>query len=124
MRRTFLNLAVSSKEHSGTNFWSYLATYGHETPVLGTNHASDLTDVFFVTEPTFVSTTLQKYWLNFLYSLDPNTGISRDGNPEWPLYKNESEILSFNKNNVTIIKDEFRNDSFQVIQRNPGEFSQ
>ncbi|KAJ5212959.1 hypothetical protein N7449_000128 [Penicillium cf. viridicatum] len=54
--------------------WSYMSSYDHGTPVLGTFHGSDLLQVFFGILPNYASDAFHAYYISFVNSLDPNDG--------------------------------------------------
>ncbi|RDA89773.1 hypothetical protein CP533_3569 [Ophiocordyceps camponoti-saundersi (nom. inval.)] len=62
--------------------WSYLASYGHAIPILGTYHALDVIQIFFGLPPNYASRSCRTYYLNFLHNLDPNKGVTSYG--FWP----------------------------------------
>ena len=70
-RRGFLNIAV--QKNPTVPFWSYLASYGYGTPVLGTFHASDIIPAYGIV-PSFAQVSIQSYYLSFINTLNPNTG--------------------------------------------------
>jgi hypothetical protein len=78
-RRVFLNLA--SSVHPSIPPWSYLASYDYGTPVLGTFHASDILTTYGII-PTFASASIQKYYISFFNTMDPNEGTT--GLLNWP----------------------------------------
>ncbi len=94
--------------------WSYLASYGQGTPFLGTFHGTDVIKLFYGDLSDFPSRTILAYYLNFAYNLDPN---DETGNlMVWPEWNNEEmTMINFGANDATLIKDDFRSESFNVI---------
>ncbi|PFH56943.1 hypothetical protein XA68_15743 [Ophiocordyceps unilateralis] len=62
--------------------WSYIASYNHALPILGTFHASDVFQIFFGLPSNYAARSCRTYYLNFLHNLDPNKGVVRYG--FWP----------------------------------------
>jgi carboxylesterase type B len=78
MRRILLG--YSNSIDPSVPSWSYLASYGYGTPILGTVHASDIfVDFGFL--PGFPQISIQSYYLSFINTLDPNSGTV--GLPYW-----------------------------------------
>ncbi|KAH6682867.1 putative carboxylesterase [Halenospora varia] len=108
-RRVFLNLTAQSKPD--LKFWSYLASYDYGTPVLGTFHASDILTAYGIT-PGFASSSIQKYYINFIDGLDPNAGGVGTTWPEWKVGK---QLLNFRSLNNGLVGDDFRGTSYDYI---------
>lgn len=109
-RRAFL--AIASDVYPSIPTWSYLASYDYGTPILGTFHASDILTTYGIT-PTFSSASIQRYYINFVNSLDPNTG---GGDlTEWPQWSEGNELLHFESLNNSLLLDDFRNGSYTVL---------
>ena len=118
IRRSFLIL--TSKLHPDVSSWSYLATYDHGTPVMGTFHGSDLLQVFYGIFDNYAAKSIRTYFVNFLYSLDPNEGLNGTY-PEWPTWKDQKQLLNFGKDSATTLTDDFRSDSFEVFEEILGD---
>lgn len=116
-RRVFLE--ATSDLRADVPSWSYLSTYDHGTPVLGTFHGSDLLQVFYGLFDNFAAQSTRTYFINFIHSLDPNANLT-DRYPHWPQWKKGKELVNFSKDNATLITDDFRSDSFEVIKRLGG----
>ena len=89
-RRLFLNIA--STVYPDVPTWSYLASYDYGTPILGTFHASDIPVVYGET-PNFASESVQKYYISFFNTMDPNQGTT--GLPDWPQWSQGGQLLHF-----------------------------
>lgn len=93
-------------------------------PMLGTFHGSDLYHAFGNFGPVPIPTqTIQKYYISFVNTLDPNgLGI---GAPliEWPQYTVEDPVLvNFRKNENTLLNDTFRMEAFDFLTEHPHAF--
>jgi carboxylesterase type B len=114
-RRVFLadTLAVNPDVPS----WSYLASYNHGTPLMGTFHASDLLQVFYGQWPNNAMRSCRAYYFNFLYNLDPNVGVTDYAH--WPQWKENKDLMWFETGNRnSILKDDFRDASAKWIADN------
>ena len=116
-RRLFLTIA--STVYPDVPSWSYLASYDYGTPVLGTFHASDILTTYGIT-PDFPSISIQKYYISFFNTMNPNEGTT--GVPNWPQWSNGNELLNFQALSNGLIKDDFRNASFQYLQTTNSVF--
>ncbi|KAF7892326.1 uncharacterized protein EAF01_010406 [Botrytis porri] len=138
-RRLFLS--YSSHIHKNVKMYSYLSSYGYGTPILGTFHGSDI-GVVYGRSLGFPQQSIQKYYLNFLYTLDPNRGADRlgygygsDGNHNshpstnttantnttqtliWPPYTPEKkQLLNFQAAQNVLITDDFRQTQYEVFK--------
>ncbi|KAJ5094983.1 hypothetical protein N7532_007274 [Penicillium argentinense] len=113
-RRTFLQL--SSQLRPEVPSWSYLATYDKGTPILGTFHTSDIIQVFFGTYDNYAAHSVRTYYLNFLYFLDPNADLNGTY-PTWPRWGKSKDLLSLAADKATVVKDDFRESSYEVIRK-------
>jgi carboxylesterase type B len=120
MRRVFLSTAAKVKPSTPT--WSYLATYDHSTPTLGTFHGSDLLPVFFGGPQSFASRALMSYYTNFAYNLDPNAAKPGDADygsyPQWPEWKIANELLRIARDDAVSSADNFRAGSYNWLVKN------
>lgn len=116
-RRLFLEM--TSEQHPEVPSWSYLATYDHGTPVLGTFHGSDLLQVFYGIFDNYAAQSTRTYFINFIHSLDPNANRTEEY-PHWPQWKKGKELVNFAKDEATLIVDDFRSDSFEIIKNLGG----
>lgn len=113
-RRQFLQQLNSSNPDIPT--WSYLSSYSHSLPFLGTLHASDLTQVFYGIPRTYATKSTRKYYLNFLHHLTPNS--DHDDYEYWPRWGENQTLLWFEtlfKNSY--LKDDFRSEQFSALLR-------
>ncbi|KAL3442756.1 Alpha/Beta hydrolase protein [Aspergillus insuetus] len=116
-RRAFLELAHDANPDVPS--WSYLATYDYGTPLMGTFHGSDLLQVFYGIFGNYAAKTTRTYFVNFVHSLDPN-GDQTSALPAWPQWAKGRELINFAKDKATILVDNFRSDSFEVIKKLGG----
>ncbi|KAH8901946.1 alpha/beta-hydrolase [Coniochaeta sp. PMI_546] len=117
-RRAFLTGHVAVNPSVGA--WSYLASYDYGTPILGSFHGGDLLQVFYGILPNAASKSIQSYYANFVYNLDPNdasggTGTGTKVALNWPQWKNGNQLVQFYNIGSTLIKDDFRSGTFNWI---------
>ncbi|PVH92878.1 extracellular lipase [Periconia macrospinosa] len=105
--------------------WSYLASYGRGTPILGTLHGSDLLQVFYGIPDNFARKSIQQHYFNFLYNLDPNNDAGGTAATEqrvnltnWTPWKQDEMLMNFLDDSEGLIKDDFRQQSFQFLADN------
>ncbi|KAJ5772755.1 Carboxylesterase type B [Penicillium paradoxum] len=113
-RRIFLNYAQKAKPN--VPFWSYLASYDHGLPFLGTFHGSDVIQVFYSILPNYGSRSLHSYYLSFVYDQDPNTRASEYMN--WPQWGNNHSLMNFFHDHGALLPDDFRQDSYDYMFAN------
>ena len=118
-RRLFLDYALAAKPDVPA--WSYLASYDHGTPILGTFHGSDLLQVFYGILPNHASRSIHSYYLSFVYDLDPNQRSGKEF-PNWPAWAEENELMQFFNDRGDLLKDEFRNDTYAFLVENVDSF--
>ncbi|DAA73870.1 TPA_exp: putative secreted lipase [Trichophyton benhamiae CBS 112371] len=111
-RRVFLDIANSKFPEIPT--YSYLGTYGHIIPILGTSHGSDVLTSFGYT-PGIPSTSIQNYYLSFVNNLDPNKGTPL-GFPKWPRWSEGKMLLNFEAVKNSLLKDDFRGESAKYLE--------
>jgi carboxylesterase type B len=116
-RRLFLTSAQAS--NPSVPSWSYLASYDYGTPILGTFHASYLLQVFYGVVPDEVEVAARTYYLNFLYNMDPNSGVT-SGLENWPQWEsNGPQLMWFETATETsTTPDDFRSESYDYIVAN------
>ncbi|KAF2748699.1 alpha/beta-hydrolase [Sporormia fimetaria CBS 119925] len=115
-RRIFLDITTTVAPDVPS--WSYLATYNYGTPILGTFHGSDLIQVFYGILPNNAARTIRGYYFNFVYNLDPNGA----GLMTWPQWKDGRQLIQFDNNRNSLLKDGFRADSFEYLKANIRSF--
>ena len=111
-RRVFLESAMTV--NPSVPAWSYIASYDYGTPILGTFHGSDLLQVFYGLLPNYASRSIQSYYANFVYNLDPNNasgGTSARSKvaetwPQWTI--KDKKLIQFYNNRNEFLKDDFR----------------
>ena len=112
-RRLFLEATV--KANPEVPSWSYLSSYNYGTPIMGTFHGSDLLQTFYGLLPNNAARSTRTYYYNFLHNLDPNVGV--DKYDTWPEWKEKKDRMWFERpNRNSILRDDFRQDSYEVIQ--------
>lgn len=114
-RRVFLTLAQAAAPNLPS--YSYLASYLHGTPLLGTFHGSDIL-VVYGTLPGLPATTFQSYYISFFNHLDPNTS-KMASLPTWPLWTKSKNLVNIRQLSNGIIPDNFRSASFKYLS-NPA----
>ncbi|KAK0737865.1 Alpha/Beta hydrolase protein [Schizothecium vesticola] len=121
-RRLFL--ADALKANPNVPAWSYLASYNYGLPILGTFHGSDLLQVFYGILPNHASKSIQSFYSNFVYNLDPNDstgGTNAVGTKveiAWPQWGGKRELMQFFNDRAALLKDDFRAESYEWIERN------
>ncbi|KAL5594083.1 uncharacterized protein BROUX77_007430 [Berkeleyomyces rouxiae] len=112
-RRVFLGgaLAVNPDVPS----WSYLSSYFYGTPILGTFHASDILAMWYGIPGGNVIDSMRRYYVNFVYHLDPNGGASDQ--QEWPQWGQARKLMHFQNPKNNIIDDNFRSAAFDWINQ-------
>ncbi|KAJ6781354.1 hypothetical protein PWT90_02765 [Aphanocladium album] len=103
-------LEDTSAAHPNTPTWSYLSSYAHQLPILGTLHASDLLQIFYGLPETYATKSTRKYYFNFLYNLDPN--LEGDNYEYWPRWQDNKTLLWFE----TPIRNSYLTDDFRQPQ--------
>lgn len=103
--------------------WSYLATYFHGTPVLGTFHGSDLLHSFGILPGLSLPTrTIQNYYLNFANHMDPNEGVEKGYLVQWPVWEGDSRLLcEFGGLENGVVEDRFREGVGRYLAENLEE---
>lgn len=79
--------------------------------------------VFYGILPNYASKSIQSYYANFVYNLDPNdasggTGTGTQVALNWPQWKVSHQLMQFYNIGATIIKDDFRSTTFNWIVGN------
>ncbi|EAU29342.1 cholinesterase [Aspergillus terreus NIH2624] len=117
-RRALLKYTTEAKPD--VPCWSYLASYGYGTPILGTLHGSDILQVFYGILPNYASRSIHTYYFSFVYDQDPN---SRRGSfMEWPQWKDDNQLMHFMANKGALLKDDFRSDTYEFLLKNVDSF--
>lgn len=118
-RRIFLEASESMSPDVPT--WSYMSSYDHGTPVLGTFHGSDLLQVFFGILPNYASDAFHAYYISFVNSLDPNDG--NDGKySHWPQWSESHRLLNMYADHSELIPDDFRREAAAFLKDNIQNF--
>jgi len=121
-RRVFL--ADTLKANPSVPSWSYLSSYDFGTPILGTFHGGDILQVFYGLLPNYASRSIHSFYANFVYNLDPNNAsggtnaVGTKVNINWPQWSKENNLMNFFANSASLLKDDFRSDSYNWIQKN------
>lgn len=121
-RRVFLTGATQL--NPGVPAWSYLASYDSGTPVLGTFHASDILQVFYGILPNHASRSIQSYYANFVYNLDPNdatggTSAQSKVADNWPRWTAaERKMIQFFADSNGALVDDFRDGAAKWMAAN------
>lgn len=102
--------------------YSYLSTYFHGTPILGTFHATDILNVYFEVQPE-PAAAIQTYYVAFVNDLDPNSLGTKAPLIEWPLWKNDTrELLEFGVTENGLLNDTFRDEAGRYLMANVAKF--
>lgn len=115
-RRLFLTGANLVKPHVPT--WSYLASYGHAIPILGTFHATDIFQIVFGIYPNTASASMRNYYFNFAYNLDPNDSSGTNSTvsfTNWPRWSENQMLLQIYAFSLDLIQDTFRSNASDII---------
>lgn len=113
-RRHFLD--VTTRANPDVPAWSYLSSYLHELPILGTFHASDLLQIFYGFPLTHATKSNRQYYMNFLYNLDPNKGKGEYSN--WPLWKDNKMLMWFKTQTENgYLSDTFRSKQYDTLMK-------
>lgn len=97
--------------------WSYIATYGRGTPILGTYHVSDVPRLFYETDD--VSAGIQDYYISFVHSLNPNNGANGTAcgySTYWPTWQEGGQLLEFGAQSSDLVGDDARTPSFEYVR--------
>ncbi|SPO03122.1 probable triacylglycerol lipase V precursor [Cephalotrichum gorgonifer] len=97
--------------------WSFLMSQNEGTPILGTFHGADLLQVFFGVKDNYAAKSMRSYFLNFVYSLDPN-GEGDTGFPAWPRWSEGHKMVQVFARKSALLDDNFREKSFNWIAKN------
>ncbi|KAL1857097.1 hypothetical protein Daus18300_010440 [Diaporthe australafricana] len=97
--------------------WSYQATYGSGTPILGTYHSTDLPHLYLETDD--ISKAMQDLYIAFVDCLDPNDYA--DSTPSgfltyWPTWQEDQQLLELGAESTRLVDDDARADSFEYIR--------
>ncbi|KAL2828808.1 Alpha/Beta hydrolase protein [Aspergillus pseudoustus] len=114
-RRIFLEASESMSPDVPT--WSYLSSYNHGTPVLGTFHGSDLLQVFFGILPNYASDAFHAYYISFVNSLDPNDG-NEGKYMHWPQWTEDHQLLNMYADHSELVLDDFRSEAAVFLKDN------
>jgi len=82
------------------------------TPILGTFHASDILTTYGIT-PNFAIASIQKYYISFFNTMDPNERTT--GLPNWPQWSEGKELLQLLAASNGFIKDDSRSESYNFL---------
>jgi triacylglycerol lipase len=118
-RRIFLEASASLSPDVPT--WSYMSSYDHGTPVLGTFHGSDLLQVFFGILPNYAADAFQAYYISFVNSLDPNEG-NEGRYRHWPRWGDSHRLLNMYADHSELISDDFRGEAAVFLRDNIQHF--
>lgn len=109
IRRAYLQEATDR----GVVAYSYLNTYLHGTPVLGTFHGSDILNDRTVPLSAVAMNATQQYFISFTYYQDPNKIPAA---VQWPTWDGTNrKLLNFTANTIDIGTDFFREPQYQTL---------
>ncbi|KAJ5597988.1 hypothetical protein N7537_008072 [Penicillium hordei] len=118
-RRIFLEVSETASPDVPT--WSYVSSYDHGTPVIGTFHGSDLLQVFFGILPNYASDAFHAYYISFVNALDPNDG-NEGSFAHWPQWSGDHQLLNMYANHSELISDDFRSEAAAFLKKNIKSF--
>jgi carboxylesterase type B len=120
---TLTRRAVIAAAADKVPIWSYLSTYFHGTPIMGTAHGTDLLKLFFKVGQDFPRQAIWTHYISFINDLDPNTITAPQTALRWPQWKNDTrQLVSFNEKNTTLMKDDFRSKTYDFLLQHIEEF--
>jgi carboxylesterase type B len=99
--------------------WSFVMSQNEGTPILGTFHGSDLLQVFFGVKDNYAARSMRSYFINFVYSQDPN-GDGSTGFPKWPRWSEGQKLMQIFAGRSALLSDDFRTASFAWLEKNLG----
>ncbi|KAJ5588003.1 secreted lipase [Penicillium hispanicum] len=117
-RRIFLKLAIQVKP--SVPFWSYLSSYDHGTPIIGTFHGSEVLQLFNGILPNYASKSIHSYYLSFVYYQDPNSRATNY--MHWPQWSKNESLMNFFNDHGALLADDFRNDTYDFLMKNIQSF--
>ena len=117
-RRAFLNSAHKAKPD--VKFWSYLSSYGHHLPFLGTFHGSDILQFFYGIQSNYASKAMHTHYLSFVYDQDPNSRAG--GYLIWPEWSGNHSLMQFFDDHSALLADNFRQDSYELMTKDYASF--
>lgn len=71
---------------------------------------------FFGIADNYAAQSIQTYYFNFLYNLDPNNGTG--SYPDWPQWGESQQLTQFWATSSNLLADDFRQDSYEYIVAN------
>ncbi|CAG8047912.1 unnamed protein product [Penicillium olsonii] len=117
-RRAFLNSAHKAKPD--VKLWSYLSSYGHHLPFLGTFHGSDILQFFYGIQSNYASKAMHTHYLSFVYDQDPNSRAG--GYLIWPEWSGNHSLMQFFDDHSALLADNFRQDSYELMTKDYASF--
>ncbi|KAJ2973261.1 hypothetical protein NQ176_g6709 [Zarea fungicola] len=130
-----LTLSFATTANKDIPIWSYMSSYLHDATGIsgndqGTFHATDVfygmfglsnvVDLPGLPKLPYPIAQTRKYYLNFLYNLDPNKGLPVA--KRWPTWEERNpKLLRFNILNIVEINDDFREKSYDFIKENRAD---
>lgn len=129
VRRIYIHTLQSLGNNNDHPIYSYLSTYLHALPVLGTFHGSDIVFSYgLLGDENPITESVQTYFVNFVNHLNPN-GASGSGNVsalEWPAWSDlgnqTAQMLEFGALENGVIGDDFREAAYTYLSENWEEF--
>ena len=118
-RRAYLSFVT---EH--VNAWSYLSTYFHGLPVLGTFHVTDILHAFGDL-PGAPTDSIMTYYISFVNELNPNALGDTALLVPWPQWNNtmgSPDLLNFGVLGNSLLPDTFRQSAFEYLLPSLSKF--
>ncbi|QSZ34650.1 hypothetical protein DSL72_007504 [Monilinia vaccinii-corymbosi] len=101
--------------------WSFLSSYDHAIPILGTYHASDVRLLFSADSTDYAARATRAYYLSFIHILDPNNGTSSTY-ATWPPWGAGNQLLNLFADSASFITDDFRSASSDFLSTHLTSF--
>jgi acetylcholinesterase len=116
-------LATTTQLAPQVPWWSYLATYGYGTPTLGSFHGLDIAEVFFDYPLPEPGISMATYIISFVNHLNPNAISTASPLIEWPRWiDNQRQLINISKSTNSLIRDDFREQSYEYIRNHYSTF--
>lgn len=106
--------------HGTPAIYSFIQTFFHGLPALGTLHVSDVIVEFNGAGFPQVQDAVATYYTSFIHYLDPNVLVQKVnktyGQRSWPKWTDEKPVLlNFGVSNSSLAPDTFREESYEVF---------
>ena len=110
-------LKVTNEVHPTVPSWPYISSDLYGTPILGTLHAADILKISGYL-PGISSSTIQKHYISFFHTMDPNQGTT--GLINWQSWSEGNQLVQFRALDSTLLKNNFKGKSYEFLMKNAG----